>query len=113
LALVAAVLLAVFVLDDPWRLVAVVAGGAIEVGEAWFWWRWTHRRRPAVGPEALIGKEGEMVDDRWVKIDGELWRAEGASKDDHVEVVAKRGLTLIVRPTIRDGAEPQAQRPVS
>ena len=54
---VVAILLAVFVLDEPVGL-AIVGGGAIEVGEAWLWWRWTHRRRPVVGAEALVGAVG-------------------------------------------------------
>ena len=33
MALVVAVLLAVFVLDGPWQWVAVVGGGSIEIGE--------------------------------------------------------------------------------
>jgi membrane protein implicated in regulation of membrane protease activity len=95
-ALVVAILLAVLVLDEPWTLVAVAAGGAIELGEAWFWWRWSHRRRPAVGSEALVGLVGEMTADGWVRVHGELWRARGAAAGDRVRVRAVDGLTLDV-----------------
>jgi membrane protein implicated in regulation of membrane protease activity len=96
MALVVAVLLAVFVLDEPWTFVAVATGGAIEFGEAWFWWRWSHRRRPAVGAEALVGMIGDVTDDGWVRVNGELWRARGGSPGDRVRVRAVDGLTLDV-----------------
>jgi membrane protein implicated in regulation of membrane protease activity len=90
----------VFVLDDPWRLAAVVGGGAIEIGEAWFWWRWTHRRPPAVGVEALGGATAVVLEDGWVRVNGELWRARGAEDarpGEAVVVEAVDGLTLLVR----------------
>ena len=96
MALVAAVLLAVFVLDEPWTFVAVAGGGAIELGEAWLWWRWSHRRRPAVGVEALVGLVGERADDGWVRVNGELWRARGGAAGERVQVRAVDGLTLDV-----------------
>jgi membrane-bound serine protease (ClpP class) len=86
-------------------LVAVVAGGAIEVGEAWFWWRWTHRRRAVVGVEALVGAAGEVTEacrpEGWVRVRGELWRARceaGADPGDRVRVRTVDGLTLVVEP---------------
>jgi len=79
-----------------WGWVAVVCGGAIELGEAWFWWHWSHRGRPAVGPETLVGLVGEMTDDGWVRVNGELWQAHGASHGDRVRVRAVDGLTLDV-----------------
>jgi membrane protein implicated in regulation of membrane protease activity len=91
----------VFVLDDPWRIAAVLGGGAIEIGEAWFWWRWTHRRPPAVGVEALVGAVGVVAGDGWVRVNGELWRARGAEglrPGERVVVDGVDGLTLVVRP---------------
>ena len=82
--------------DGPWEWVAVAGGGAVEIGEAWFWWRWSHRRRAIVGLEALVGVVGEMTDDDWVRVNGELWRAHGASRGQHVRVRAVDGLTLEV-----------------
>ena len=87
-------------LDDPWRLAAVVGGGAIEIGEAWFWWRWTHRSPPAVGVEALAGATGVVLEDGWVRVNGELWRARGAEDarpGEAVVVETVDGLTLLVR----------------
>lgn len=98
MALVVAVLLAVFVLDEPWTYLVVAGGGLVEIGEAWFWWRWSHRRRPAVGPEMLVGLVGEMTSDGWVRVNGELWRARGAAAGDRVRVCAVDGLTLEVEP---------------
>jgi membrane protein implicated in regulation of membrane protease activity len=98
MALVVAVLLALFVVDGPWQWAVVAGGGAIEAGEAWFWWRWTHRRRPAVGVEALVGVEAVVDPDGWVRVQGELWRARGAAPGDRVRVVAVDGLTLVVEP---------------
>jgi len=98
-ALVIAVLLAVFVLDGPWDWVAVAGGGAIEIGEAWFWLHWTHRRRPEVGVEALVGTYGEMTDAGWVSVHGELWRARSEAPleaGEHVRVRAVEELTLVV-----------------
>lgn len=90
-------------MDEPWGLVAIAGGGAIEVGEAWLWWRWTHRRRAVVGVEALVGAAAEVVEpcfpDGWVRVRGELWRARseaGADVGARVRVRAVDGLTLIV-----------------
>ena len=102
MALVIAVLLAVFVLDGPWEWVAVAGGGAIEIGEAWFWLRWTHRRRPEVGAEALVGALGEMTDAGWVSVRGELWRARSEAPleaGERVRVRAVEELTLVVERT--------------
>ena len=99
MALVVAVLLAAFVLDGPWQWVAVAGGGAIEIGEAWFFLRWTQRRRPEVGAEALVGADGEMTDAGWVSVRGELWRSRSDAPlhaGERVRVRAVEGLTLVV-----------------
>jgi len=102
-ALVVALLLAFFVLPPPWSWLAILAGGAIEVGEAGFWWRWSHRHQPTVGAEALVGAEAVVVAPcrplGRVRVQGELWAArcdEGADVGDATCVVALDGLTLIV-----------------
>jgi membrane protein implicated in regulation of membrane protease activity len=95
-ALLLGIFLALFVLDGPWRAVAVAAGGALELGEAWFWWRWSHRRRPAVGAEALVGAVGEIDADGWARVNGERWQARGAAPGDRIRVRAVDGLTLDV-----------------
>jgi membrane protein implicated in regulation of membrane protease activity len=103
-ALIGAVVLAVFVVPAPWGIVVVAAGALLEVGEAWFWWRRSHRRRPAVGVESLVGMRATVVTpcrpEGRVRLGGELWQgrcAEGADQGDSVEVVAVEGLTLVVR----------------
>jgi len=104
-AVLIAILLALFVLPSPWGLVAVVAAAALEVLEAWLFIAWSHRRRPAVGAEALVGKQAvavsELVPDGQVRLDGELWRARceaGARLGQPVVVRGVDGLTLVVEP---------------
>jgi membrane protein implicated in regulation of membrane protease activity len=84
--------------DGAWEWAAVAGGGAVELGEAWLWWRWSHRRRPAVGVEALVGLVGEMAGDEWVRVNGELWRARGGVSGEQVRVRRDDGLTLDVEP---------------
>ena len=103
MALVVAIALALFVVPEPWGLVAVGVALVLELGEAWLWWRWSTRRRPAVGVEAMIGASAIVATpcrpDGQVRVQGELWRARcdgGADPGDAVEVVAVDGLTLVV-----------------
>jgi len=103
-AALVAILLALFVLPSPWGLVAIVLGATIEVGEAWFWIRYTRRRRSVSGAEGLIGLRALVVEacrpDGWVRVHGELWRAHcprGAEVGEHVRVVRVDDLTLEVR----------------
>ena len=98
MALVVGILLAVFVLDGVWQFAAVAAGAAIEFGEAGFWWRWSHRRRSAVGVETLIGAETVVNDDGWVRVQGELWRQRGGAPGERVRIREVDGLTLVVEP---------------
>ena len=103
MALVAAILLAVFVLDEPWSWAAVAAGGTIEVGESFFWIWLSKRRQAQVGFEPLIGAKAEVVTACWplgqVKVAGEIWRARcqaGAEVGDMVRVREIDELTLVV-----------------
>ena len=105
MSLLIAILLAVFVLPSPWGLVAVAAAGLLETGETYLWFRWSRRRRAAVGAEALAGKIGIATTDLWlegqVKVDGELWQARcdgGADAGTRVVVTGIEGLTLTVEP---------------
>ena len=93
MALVVAIFLAVFVVDGAWDYVVIAAAGAIEIGEATFWWRWTHRRRPAVGVETLIGRSVE-VERGWTSVCGERWRVRGVA-DGPARIVDVDGLTLV------------------
>src|SRR4051812_40885456 len=100
MALLVGIVLALFVFEDEALQVAAVAiGGAIELGEAFFWWRWTHRRPPAVGVETFVGQTAVVADEGWVRLGGELWQArgaEGAQRGERVTVRAVVGLTVLV-----------------
>jgi membrane protein implicated in regulation of membrane protease activity len=105
MAFVIGLLLAVFILDSPWNWLVGAGGAAVEVGEAWGFWLYSHRSRPAVGVEALVGTVGQVTDscrpDGWVRVRGELWRARcpgGADAGDRVRVRLVDGLTVEVEP---------------
>jgi membrane-bound ClpP family serine protease len=66
-----------------------------------------HARRPQVGPEALLGVEGSVVEtipaggEGLVMVEGELWRARSVRDEDipageRVRVVGYEGLVLLV-----------------
>jgi membrane protein implicated in regulation of membrane protease activity len=103
--LLLAFVLALFVLPSPWGLVAVGAAFVVEVGEAWFWWWLSKRRRPSVGVETMIGESATVVQEcrplGQVRIRGELWQARcdaGADPGAEVLVESVDGLTLVVEP---------------
>jgi membrane-bound serine protease (ClpP class) len=100
-----ALLLAIFVLDEPWNWVAVGAGAAWELGETVLIVRWSQRRQAVVGAETLVGRRAMVASDCMpegqVRVGGELWRAQcrgGASVGDEVIVREVDGLTLVVEP---------------
>jgi membrane-bound serine protease (ClpP class) len=102
-ALIGAILLAIYVVPPVWRIPVVLAGGAIEVGESMFWIWVSKRRRPAVGVETLVGAHATVVTAcrpaGQVRVSGELWQARcegGADPGDDVRVDAVEGLTLAV-----------------
>ena len=108
--LVLSLLLAIFVLDEPWSWLAVVLGATLELGESWFYVRWSQRRRPEVGVEALVGRTAVVSTDcrpeGHVRIAGELWHARceaGAAAGETVVVSAVDGLTLVVERLPDDG----------
>lgn len=103
MAVVVAILLALFVLPSPWGLVVIVAGALVEIGESWFWIRFTRRRRSVTGAEGLVGRRARVVQacrpDGWVWVNGERWRAHsarGADVGEHVRVMGVDELTLEV-----------------
>lgn len=101
MALLGAILLAVFVVPRPWGIPLVAAGVAVEAGETWAMWRWSRRRRARVGVEALVGRHAVVLEDGWVRVHGERWSARSAAQLEpgaEVEVVGVDGLTLDVRP---------------
>jgi membrane protein implicated in regulation of membrane protease activity len=90
-------------LPAPWSIVVVAGALVVEVGEAWFWWKLSHRRRPAVGVESLVGMRATVITPcrptGQVRVAGELWQARcaaGADPGDVVRVVAVDGLALLV-----------------
>jgi membrane protein implicated in regulation of membrane protease activity len=100
-----AILLALFVLPEPWGLVAVAAGATLDIAETGLFLWWSKRRKAAVGVDALVGKTGVAVSELWpegqVKISGEIWRARcagGCDAGTKVVVRAVQGLTLEVDP---------------
>lgn len=103
--LLVAILLAIFVLDEPWSWLAVGAAGVLELAETWMFVRWSQRRRSVVGAEALIGQRAVVAADCMplgqVRVAGELWQARcgsGAAVGDQVVVRELDGLTLVVEP---------------
>jgi membrane protein implicated in regulation of membrane protease activity len=105
LLLVVAILLAVFVLEEPWTWLVVLVGATIELGEATLFIRWSKRRKSVVGVEALLGQRALVAAEcrplGQVRVVGELWQARcdpGADIGDEVIVKALDGLTLVVEP---------------
>ncbi|MER3411825.1 MAG: hypothetical protein C4305_05640 [Thermoleophilia bacterium] len=105
MALLIAILLAVFLLPWPWSGVAVVAAAVWETLTALAGVWYSRRGRPLVGVESLIGASAEVVEPcrplGRVRVAGEIWRArceQGAAAGERVRVRAVDGLTLIVEP---------------
>jgi membrane-bound serine protease (ClpP class) len=100
-----AILLALFVLPQPWGLVAVAIGATLDIAETGVFLWWSKRRQATVGIDALVGKTGVAVGELWpegqVKIGGEIWKARcagGCDAGTRVVVRAVKGLTLEVDP---------------
>jgi len=103
MALAFAILLAVFVLEQPWTWVAVALGATIELAEAGGLIWWSKRRRAEVGAETLLGRRAvvsaDCMPNGQVRVAGELWQARcsgGAQVGDEVVIRAIEGLTLVV-----------------
>ena len=105
MALLVAILLALYVLPQPWGAVAIVVGIVVEIGEtALFVW-WSKRRRAQVGTQTLVGLEGVALDTidphGQVRVAGEIWSARAElpiRPGARVRVAAVQGLTLVVEP---------------
>lgn len=113
MALLIAILLAVFLLPWPWSGVAVVAAAVWEALTAWAGVWYSRRGRPKVGAESLVGARAEVVEaclpTGRVRVGGELWRArcdEGVPAGAQVRVLAVEGLTLVVEPLSRSPDSP-------
>lgn len=105
MALALSILLAVFVLEEPWSWVAVGFGATFEAAETALLIWWSKRRQVAVGAETLVGRRAvvsvDCMPDGQVRVAGEIWRARcdvGAGAGDDVLVRQVDGLTLVVEP---------------
>ena len=111
--LIISIVLAIFV-PDAWRVPVIVVGASIEFLETSISMWISRRAKAKVGPEALIGSLARVIEDCMpdgqVRVRGETWRArcdEGAAVGEQVEIVERRGLTLIVRRPTRPPPSPQ------
>ena len=102
---VAAILLAIFVLPNPWGWAVIALAVLFEIVETSFWIRVLGRVPVRSGPEALIGRSARVVRAcrpvGEVRVQGEVWRARcevGADEGDRVLVRSRDGLTLVVEP---------------
>jgi membrane-bound serine protease (ClpP class) len=106
MVLLIAILLAFFVLDEPWNWVVLIVGAILEVAETTLYIWWSKRRKAVVGAEALIGRlavvAADCLPDGQVRVAGELWQARcdaGARAGEEVVVREVEKLTLVVEPT--------------
>jgi membrane-bound serine protease (ClpP class) len=101
--IIVGVLLAIFVVPEPWGIPVVVGAIGLEIVETVFWMRISQRRAPRVGVETLVGASGRVVDPcrplGTVRVAGEVWQARceaGADRDQAVRVLGREGLILVV-----------------
>ena len=105
MAILVAILLAVFVTVGTWDWVVLIAGIVIEIAETTFFVWWSKRRRATVGVDTLVGRRAVVAVDctpeGQVRVAGELWHARcngGAAAGEEVVVRAVDGLILEVEP---------------
>lgn len=95
--------LAILFLEWPWRALAIIGLGAIEVFEIWLWLK-LRKMRSITGAEGMVGSKGRVVEDcdpdGRVSVKGALWNAhctEGIEAGGEVVVTAVEGLRLEVK----------------
>ena len=103
--LLALAIVGLFVLPNPWGVIALVIAALVEVGEVFLWIRFLRRYRVQTGAEGLVGERAEVIEPcdplGRVRVRGEIWnaRCEGAAgPGEAVRVSAVDGLTLVVEP---------------
>lgn len=103
MAIVVAVALAIFVLPEPWGIVAIFSGIAFEIAENVFWFRYQAKRKVQTGVEAHVGERAEVTrtldPEGQVKFRGEVWKARSAepiAAGEDVRIVEVDRLTLVV-----------------
>jgi membrane protein implicated in regulation of membrane protease activity len=101
--LLALAIIGLFVLPNPWGVIAVFTAAVIEVGEVFFWIRFLRRYPVTTGAEGLVGERGEVIvrcaPRGRVRLRGEIWNArseEPLELGEEVRVEAVEGLTLLV-----------------
>ncbi len=101
--LLALAIVGLFVLPDPWGVIAVFTAAVVEVGEVFFWIRFLRRYPVTTGAEGLVGERGEVIvhcaPRGRVRLRGEIWNArseEPLERGEEVRVEAVDGLTLVV-----------------
>jgi len=97
--LLGGILLAIFVLPSPWGILAIVAGGLVDIAESLVLLKWSRRRRAVTGLEALVGRAAVVSTPTQVRVAGELWEARSDRAlvpGDKVVVHGVDGLTLLV-----------------
>jgi membrane-bound serine protease (ClpP class) len=96
-----------FLLPEPWNVVAVCAAAVIEAGEVWFWIHFLRRYRVRTGAEGMVGERAEVIEGfeagaGRVRVYGEIWQARSAGRalaaGERVRIAAVEGLTLEVEP---------------
>jgi membrane protein implicated in regulation of membrane protease activity len=92
-----------FVVPDPWGVIAVFAAAVIEVGEVLLLIRFLRRYPVGTGAEGLVGERAEVIvrcaPVGRVRLPGEIWNArseEPVERGEEVRVEAVDGLTLVV-----------------
>jgi membrane-bound serine protease (ClpP class) len=103
--LLAAAIVGLFVLPQPWGWIALPVAAFVEVAEVYFWIRFLRRYRVTTGAEGLIGARAEVIETcaprGRVKVRGEIWNARcpaGAARGENARVAAVEGLTLVLEP---------------
>lgn len=100
-----AIVLAIFVIPEPWGLVTIVVAGLVDILEVIVFRAWSQRKKARVGVQMLVGRTavalGSISPRGQVRLDGEIWEARSEApipggKD--VVVRAVDGLTLLVAP---------------
>jgi len=91
------------VVSGGWAIALLVGTGLFEVSQTAFWLRYTSRHTVQVGAETMLGRVVEVAEEcrpvGYVRVQGELWRAEceeGARPGEHVRVTGRNGLLLTV-----------------
>jgi membrane protein implicated in regulation of membrane protease activity len=94
-----------FVLPNPWGVVAVVVAACVEALEVAFWRRFLRRYRIQTGAEAMVGVRAQVLDtcapDGRVRVGAEIWNARSevrAERGQTVRIEGVDGLTLLVEP---------------